>query len=111
MKPLVLAICLTAAAALVVSAAIPLDVTMSANKITAPGQVIGFNLPNPGHEAAITRIFTMQGQDVGELTAQSLSRFSWDGRDVDQQPVQSGMYVVQISHHGEVWHGPVLVNR
>src|SRR5580698_7838172 len=111
MKTLVLAVCLTAATALVVYAAIPLNVTMSTNKITAPGQEIGFDLANPGQEAATAHIFTLQGKEIGELTAQSLGHFSWDGRDVDQQPVEPGLYVVQIHHHGEVWHGPVFVNQ
>jgi len=31
--------------------------------------------------------------------------------DVDNQPVEPGLYVVQIHHGGAVWHGPVMVNR
>jgi len=106
-----LAVFLTALIAVVVLAAVPLNITMSANKITRSGDVVRFDLRNPGQEAAITHIFNLQGEQVAELSAQSLGRFSWDGSDTDRQPVESGLYVVQIRHHGEVWHGPILVNR
>jgi len=111
LAPLAVAVFLTSGAALLAIAVSPLAVTMSDNKITPSGQPIRFDLADPGHEAAITHIFNLQGKEVAGLTALSLGRFSWDGTDVDRQPVESGLYVVQIRHHGEVWHGPVLVNR
>ena len=34
-----------------------------------------------------------------------------NGKDVDQQDVPAGLYVVQIRHGGKVWHGPIVVKR
>jgi hypothetical protein len=102
---------LTFAISITALAATPLQITMSINKITSEGQVVQFDLANPGQEAALTHVFNLQGEEVAQLSASSLNHFFWDGKDVDEQPVEAGMYVVQIRHGGEVWHGPVLVNR
>jgi hypothetical protein len=59
----------------------------------------------------MTNVFSLEGQRVAELSAQSMSHYTWDGNDVDEQPVPSGIYVIQVQHNGSVWHGPVFVNR
>ena len=89
----------------------PLNVVMIGKTITPSEKIVRFELPSPGQEAATTTVFNLQGERVAELTAESLGRFYWDGNDVNRQPVSSGLYVVQIRHHGSVWHGPILVNR
>ena len=84
---------------------------MSGKTITTSIPSIIFTVENPGQDIAKTRVFTMTGKEIAELSAQSRNRFFWDGQDVDNQPVESGLYVVQIRHGGQVWHGPVMVNR
>ena len=111
MKRPQLAFFLTFTISLNALAATPLQITMSGNKITGEGQSIQFELANPGQEAALTHVFNLQGEEIAQLSASSLNHFFWDGKDVDEQPVEAGMYVVQIRHGGDVWHGPVLVNR
>jgi hypothetical protein len=51
------------------------------------------------------------GQDIAELSALSLNRFVWDGKNTDQEDVAPGFYVVQIQQNGAFWHGPVIVRR
>jgi hypothetical protein len=92
-------------------AELPLNITMSGNRITGTGDNVYFDLANPGQEAAITHVFNLQGEEIAELSAESMGRFVWDGRDTDEQPVEAGLYVVQIRHGGEVWHGPVVVRH
>ena len=111
MRALLGSLGLAALAVTLLWAVSPLNITMTGKVITGASHPIIFTLDNPGSEAAITRVFTLQGQDVAELTAQSLSRFVWDGKDIDQQDVASGLYVVQIHHGQSVWHSPVFVNR
>ncbi len=86
-------------------------VMMSGKVITTSIPSVTFIVKNPGRDIAKTRVFTMSGEEVAELSAQSLDHFTWDGKDVDNQPVGSGIYVVQIHHGGAVWHSPVMVNR
>jgi hypothetical protein len=86
-------------------------VTMSAKMITPLVPSISFTISNPGHDIARTRVFTMTGQEIAELSAESVSKFTWDGKDVDEQDVDPGLYVVQIEHNGAFWHGPVIVQR
>jgi hypothetical protein len=86
-------------------------VTMSGKAITPSAPMITFTIKSPQRDVAKTRVFTLSGNEVAELNAVSLNRFTWDGKDRDQQNVDPGLYVVQILHHGDVWHGPVLVNR
>jgi len=111
MKTLAYSVLVTALFALTVQAASPLSVTVSGGMISDDNPTVGFVLANPGTEAALTNVFDLQGHRVAELSAQSLSHFSWDGNDVDEQPVDPGFYVVQIRHEGQVGHYPVIVNR
>src|SRR5579864_4890419 len=96
--------------AAVLSAA-PLEVSATGKMITASGSPITFTLGRAVIPTAKTRVLTIQGEQVAELDAHSLSRFSWDGKDVDQQDVANGFYVVQIEQNGSFWHGPVIVKR
>jgi hypothetical protein len=89
----------------------PPMVAMSAKMITSSIPSITFTVKNPGRDIAKTRVFTIDGKEIAELDAKSINRFSWDGKDVDQEDVPAGLYVVQIHHGGQVWHGPVMVNR
>jgi hypothetical protein len=111
MKVLAYSLLMAATLALTAQAASPLSVTVSGGMITEDNPTVGFALANPGTEAAITNVFDLQGHRVAELSAQSLSHFTWDGNDVDDQPVDPGFYVVQIRHKGQVGHYPVIVNR
>ena len=86
-------------------------VVMSGKAITPLAPSITFTIQNPGRVVAKTHVFTMTGQEIAELSALSLNRFVWDGKDVDQQDVDPGFYVVQIQQNGSFWHGPVVVNR
>jgi hypothetical protein len=86
-------------------------VKMSAKTITPQIPSISFTLRHPGHDIARTHVFTVMGEEVAELSAESRSRFTWDGKDVDQQDVEPGFYVVQIEHNGSFWHAPVIVKR
>jgi hypothetical protein len=86
-------------------------ITMSAKSITPTIPSISFTIRHPGHDIAQTRVFTMMGEQVAELSAESRSRFIWDGKDVDDQDVAPGFYVVQIEHNGTFWHTPVIVKR
>ena len=86
-------------------------VMMSGKAITPRAPSITFTIQNPGRAAAKTHVLTMTGQEVAELSALSLNRFVWDGKDVDQQDVDPGFYVVQIQQNGSFWHGPVIVKR
>ena len=93
-------------------AATPLDVSATGQAITGANRSVTFTLGTRQlMPTATTRVFTMQGVQVAELSAQSLSRFSWDGKDVDEQDVANGFYVVQIEQNGAFWHGPVVVKR
>jgi len=111
MRKPTLVVFLALTTAIVALAETPLLITMSGNRITGNDEAIQFELANPGQEAALTHVFNLRGEEVAQLSASSLSHFVWDGKDVDEQPVESGVYVVQIRHAGEVWHGPILVNR
>ena len=86
-------------------------VKMSAKSITPSEPSISFTIRHPGRDIARTHVFTMMGEEVAELSAESRSRFTWDGKDTDQQDVGPGFYVVQIEHNGSFWHGPVVVKR
>jgi hypothetical protein len=88
-----------------------LTVAMTGKAITQSVPSVAFTIQNPTHSIAKTRVYTMMGQEVAELTAQSTSRFVWDGKDVDEQDVPPGLYVVQIHSGDAFWHGPILVNR
>ena len=86
-------------------------ITMSAKSITPSVPSISFSIRHPGHTIARTAVFTMMGDEVAELSAESRSRFTWDGKDVDEQDVAPGFYVVQIEHNGSFWHAPIIVTR
>jgi hypothetical protein len=86
-------------------------ITMSARSITPSVPSIAFTIRHPGRDIARTRVFTIMGEEVAELSAESRSRFTWDGKDVDEQNVDPGFYVVQIEHSGTFWHAPVIVKR
>ena len=86
-------------------------VRMSATSITPQIPSVSFTIRHPGPEIARTQVFTVMGEEVAELTAQSRDQFTWDGKDVDQQDVSPGFYVVQIEHKGTFWHSPVIVKR
>ena len=86
-------------------------VLMSGNVITTSIPAITFTLRNDDRHIARTRVYTMSGQEVAELSAQSVNRFTWDGKDVDEQPVEPGLYVVQIHQGDAFWHSRVIVNR
>jgi len=88
-----------------------LIVAMSGKMISTAIPSVTFTIQSPGHGIAKTRVFTMAGEEVAELSAESLSRFTWDGKDTDQQDVGSGFYVVQIQQNGSFWHSPVVVKR
>lgn len=110
MKSLPISILLLAFPSMTAQAA-SLNVIMSGNSITDASSVVTLELPNAGTEAPMTNVFSLEGQRVAELSAQSMNHYTWDGKDVDQEPVPDGFYVIQIQHHGSVWHGPVMVNR
>ena len=111
MKILRISLGLLATLSLTAQAAVPLNVTMSGSRITDADPTITLELPNAGTETPVTNVFSLEGIRVAELSAHSMSRYYWDGNDVDEQPVPAGIYVIQVQHHGSVWHGPVMVNR
>jgi len=82
---------LVAALSLTVQAAVPLNVIMKSNRITSADPIVTLELPNAGTETPLTNVFSLEGKRVAELSAKSMSRYYWDGKDVDQEPVPAGI--------------------
>jgi hypothetical protein len=80
--------------------------------LPAPGEILKSNHPNPFNQATVIpfsvpesgrvmiRIFNSRGQVVRTLANGSMEagehRVEWDGKDWQDRPVPSGLYLVQL---------------
>ena len=95
--------------------AVGLAVQMSGRILTPNGDGIndsvGFTVPESASGLPRAEVYNLRGQRIAELPLVSPTQLRWDGHDATGRPVESGVYLVQISEDSSLWSGVVAVAK